>query len=165
MQRLILTLPFAYLLASCAAQEPITDESDFRMGIPTGSRFTLTQDVTVPEGWARVTIQNGAVVDSRRDINRSQPFCELGTDSVSRGEPQVVTADEFVGGSAVRSRSTTIGREDKTYTTRITLRSEQQPNVRTLTCEQTGDPMFSRDLTITQIRTALGGIIELQLAQ
>ena len=165
MRRLVLALLSTAALCGCAAQS-ITDESDPRMRIPTGSRLTLTQDVTIPDGWARVAIQNGAVVANRRDIVHSRPFCELGTDSMSRqGNLTVVNADEFATRSVRYSESIVVGRENQTFTTTILLEPGQQPTVRRLTCEQTLDSFYGRQLSIQQIRAALGGIIELQLAQ
>ena len=167
MRHSIPTFLFACLLVSCAAQEPTTDESDFRMSIPEGSQFTLTRELAVPIGWSRVTIQKGAVLDSRRNIKRKQPYCEFNTNTVAHtGSPQVVNAEKFIARRVVQRRSTIVeGGDDRTYTTSISFRSEQQPNVRGLSCEQTGMARTTDDLSIQQIRETLGDVIELQLAQ
>jgi hypothetical protein len=166
MRRLVLALLSAGALSSCAAPE-ITDESDSRMRIPAGSRLTLTQDVTIPDGWARVAIQSGAVVANRRDIARNQPFCELGTDKkATTSDPQVVNADEFVVRSVRYSESIVASsRDTQTFTTTILLEPGKQPNVKRITCERSSSSGFRSHASIQQIREALGGIIELQLAQ
>ncbi|MDH3639449.1 MAG: hypothetical protein OES09_13470 [Gammaproteobacteria bacterium] len=165
MRRLLLALLSAGALGGCATAD-ITDESAPRIRIPAGSRLTLTQDVAIPDGWARVAIQDGAVVAARNDIVRPRPHCELGTDTVSRrDDPQIVKADEFVVRKVTYKDSLTVGRDNKTFTTTMLLEPGQQPNVKRLACEHTGDPMFTTRLTIEQIREALGGIIELQMVQ
>ena len=133
--------------------------------IAAGSRLILTQDVAIPDGWARVAIQDGTPIRVRSDIERGRPYCELVTQTVSRQDnPQVVKADEFVASEVRYRRSTEVDDETRDYTTTIHLESQQQPSVQRLTCEKVGHRMFTGDLTIDEIRQVLGGLIELQLA-
>ena len=164
MRRLILVFPLTCALASCVINIDI-DTGGSSQRIKAGSRVILTQDVAIPDKWARIAIQDGAPVPARRDIVRSKPFCELGTDVVSRPDkPQIVQADEFEAYEVRYRRSLVTDDENRTYTTLMLLRSERQPKVRRLSCERTGSPIYSGDLTIEEIRQALGDFVQLELA-
>ena len=152
------------MLASCMVNIDI-DTGGSSKRIKAGTRVILTQDLAIPDKWARIAIQDGAPVPVRRDIVRSKPFCELGTDTVSRPDsPQVVNADEFVV-RTVRYMRSNVAPDDhyRTYTTLMLLQSPRQTNVRRLSCERKGSPIFPDDLSIEEIRQSLGGLIQLEL--
>ena len=72
-------------------------------------------------------------------------------------------ADEFVAHTIRYKRSLVSDSEDRTYSTVMLWQSDRQPTVRRLSCERIGSPVFSTDLSIREIRQALGGLIELEL--
>ena len=182
MLRIITIGMLVALVSACASiNKPLT-EDNYLMRIPQGSRLILKQEIVIPERWARVAIQDGRVITDRRDIDRGRPYCELGTDRVSRaGDLTVVKPGTFETG--VESRpwlyadsqpwivagrilfpNQDDGQTDRIFRTKIPLSSVEQPGVKRLTCEYTENPLYYQHLTINQIRGILGDLFELQIA-
>ena len=149
------------LLTACQTPGPLADSDQARL-IGSGTRFVLTRDLPIPDGWARATIQDGRQIH-RRDRDHYQPFCELKSKHLARPEaPQTIRADTFVSGHA-KGRRGVLSSGDYgpvTLVTYIPLTSESQPDVRTLECEITG---HTHHLTIAQIRGVLGDLITVEL--
>lgn len=173
--RIIALLPLCLLLSACQSTGPLDENSPFHV-LPSGSRLVLKQELTIPAHSAGIRLQGGRVV-SDKDINLYHPHCRLEVHDV-RETTQTVTADEFVVRRA-RQESHTValpglkkaglrrsGTSSPSYfvfRTILDLRSERQPQVRWLTCQQWADPAFGQHVTIREMRATLGGIITLQL--
>lgn len=175
--RFIALLPIFLLLSACQTTGPLDESSPFHV-LPSGSRLVLKQELTIPPHSAHVTLQGGRVV-SYNDVNQYHPNCRLEVNDV-RDTTQTVTADEFVV-RRVRLNAHTVERtglikagfqvsrtsgntsSNYYFRTILDLRSERQPQVRWLTCQQWDNPAQGRHVTTSEIRTALGEIITLQL--
>jgi len=172
--RVITFLPLCLLLTACQTTGPLDENSPFHL-LPSGSRLALKQELTIPAHSAGVLLQGGRVVRDQ-DINQYHPHCRLEVHDV-RETTQTVTADEFVVRRA-RQETQTVARTGLmkaarryagndpsffVFRTVLDLRSERQPQVRWLTCQQWGDPALGRHLSIHEIRQTLGEIFVLSL--
>ncbi len=156
--------------------------------VPVDSKLILHRDVTIPAKTAIVYFQRGQIFLKHYQYNRYATYCELEL-SAKRDVPQTVKADEFVihkvkqervfgdgGFIQLASRGlgfggvAQFGRGDGGYrlyevvATRMTLRSERQPDVQALICASWEPAQAISYLTIRKIRNTLGDIFTLQLA-
>lgn len=145
---------------------------------PPNSRLVLNRALTILPATAHVAMQGGRVT-SGNDINRYHPYCRLEVQNVAE-VPQTVNPGEFVIRRAYQESNTVqagglrytagrIGFFDGSpsyliFRTVFVLSSPQQPEVRWMVCEQWGDPVMGRNLTLKEIRNALGEILTLSLA-
>lgn len=173
MNRFALIVPLA-LLTACATSAAIETPMDRNQ--LAGSKLKLTQTLTIPGGSAGVTLQDGQPMNPK-DINRYYPHCRLEVNDV-RETPQTVQPDEFhvrrmfqlddtaEGPGLLRVRRLHIGSGVSfiLYRTVLELKSTQQPQVRTLTCQHWGDPAVGRHLSLNQVRLALGKVMILTTA-
>jgi len=179
MFRMIGAAAAALALGACSTQ-PMSEGSSY--SIPENSTFVLNQDVTVPEGWSRVFVQYGKVIEPRK-LNKFDPYCQIVQIELTRAgaDPQVIMADQFRTGSVVRrsisaaptgtllasSGSSLMdgdNRSSQTWVTEISLRSERQPQVRKLICGSWNDNVhFERWLRLREIRSALGNLATLSV--
>jgi hypothetical protein len=166
-------IAFCVLLTACQTTGPL-DENTPSHVLPSGSRLVLKQELVIPVRSAGVMLQDGRVVDAK-DVNQYHPHCRLEVNDV-RETTQTVTADEFLVKRA-HQETQTVARPSLikaglrtsgtisfyVFRTVMDLRSERQPQVRSLTCQQWGDASLGEHVTIREIRKALGEIILLQL--
>jgi hypothetical protein len=172
--RIIALLPLCLLLGACQTTGPLDENSPFHV-LPSGSRLILKQELTIPAHNAGVSLQGGRVVNGK-GLNQYHPHCRLEVHDV-RETTQIVTVDEFVvhrsrqetqtvaraGMRKVAGRSVGSGPAFIVFRTVLDLRSERQPQVRWLTCQQWSDPALGQHVTIREMRATLGEIITLQL--
>lgn len=172
--RIIALLPLCLLLGACQTTGPLDENSPYHV-LPSGSRLILKQKLTIPAHSAGVLLQGGRVV-SRQDVNQYHPHCRLEVQEV-RETAQTVVPDEFVvrrarqythawaRGGFVKAdwRYAVGGPSYLVFETILDLRSERQPQVRWLTCQQWSDPAFGQHVTTREMRVTLGEIITLQL--
>jgi len=172
--KIVALLPLCLLLTACQTTGPLDENSPSHL-LPSGSRLVLKQELTIPAHSVSILLQGGHEV-SNRDLERYQPHCRLEIQDM-REIAQVVTADEFVVRRAFRDTKSSArtglmktalryAAEGPTYfvfRTVLDLHSERQPQVRSLTCQQWGNPGTGRHLSIREIRQALGEIFTLYL--
>ena len=175
--RIIALLPLCLLLSACQTTGPLDENSPFHV-LPSGSRLVLKQDLTIPARSAHVTLQGGRVM-SDNDVNQYHPNCRLEVQDV-RDTTQTVTADEFVvrrvrqeaqtaertGLLKTSSHGLRISNESPSFyifRTILDLRSERQPQVRWMSCQQWSHPALGQHVTIREIRQTLGEIFILSL--
>jgi len=166
-------LPLFLILGACQTTGPLNENTPSHV-LPSGSRLVLKQELTIPAHSAGVILQGGRVV-SLKDVNQYNPHCRLEVNDV-RETTQTVTADEFLVQRA-HQETQTVARHGfikaglrtsgtisfYVFRTVMVLRSERQPQVRSLTCQQWGDPSLGEHVTIREIRATLGEIIALRL--
>lgn len=171
--RIMTLLPLCLLLNACQTTGPLDENSPFDVP-PTGSRLVLKQALTIPAHNAGVSLQGGRVV-SDKDVNQYHPHCRLEVHDV-RETTQTVTADEFVVRRARQDSQTAArpgllkagfrisnGARFYVFRTILDLRSERQPQVRWLTCQQWSEQALGQHVTIREMRATLGEIITLRL--
>jgi len=171
--RIIALLPLCLLLSACQTTGPLDENSPFDVP-PTGSRLVLKQALTIPAHNAGVSLQGGRVV-SDKDVNQYHPHCRLEVHEV-RETTQTVTPDEFVVRRAYQDSQmvalpglmkaglrVTSGMRYYVFRTTLDLRSERQPQVRWLVCQQWGEQALGQHVTLREIRATLGEMITLQL--
>lgn len=165
------------LLASCASPEQHDADSPFYR-YPAGSRLTLNRAVEIAADSATLRFQFGRIVTPDA-VQTDKPYCILEVERV-RPEPQRIAVDSFAitqvqrgapeFGSAAGLFIGNAHADDDTpslrfFRTVFLLRSERQPDVRSLSCQHhqyaagTGMP---RHLTLTEIHQALGGFFTLE---
>jgi hypothetical protein len=142
---------------------------------PVGSRLILKKELAIPVGSASVALQSGQLV-SQRSVDQYYPNCRLEVDAVL-STTQTVTADEFLV-THVTTRSYQVMARDGiikvglnlagsmsmfNYITVMKLSSARQPQVRSLTCQQWGEPVFGKQVSIQQMRATLGDFFSLEL--
>ncbi len=166
--------------------QPNEDSSYYE--VPVDSKLILHQDLTIPAKTAIVYLQRGQIFLKHYQYNRYATYCELEL-SAKRNVPQTVKADEFViykvkqetvfgdggfiqlasrvrfGGVAQFGRGSDGFQGYEVVATRMTLRSERQPDVQALICASWEPAQAISYLTIRKIRNTLGDIFSLQLAQ
>lgn len=174
--RIIALLPLCLLLSACQTTGSLDENSPFDLP-PTGSRLVLKQELIIPAHTAGVSLQGGRVV-SDKNVNQYHPHCRLEVHDV-RETTQTVMPDEFVVRRAYQdSQSAALpglmkaglrvstGAEGSRYfyfRTTFDLRSERQPQVRWLVCQQWSEQAFGQHVTIREMRTTLGEIMTIQI--
>ncbi len=157
--------------------------------VPVDSKLILHRDLTIPARTTIVYLQRGQIVLKHHQVNRWGTYCELEL-SRKRDLPQTIEADEFDiykvkqetvfgdgGFIQLASRGLWFGgvagimpEHDgrqlyEVVATRMTLRSERQPDVHALICASWEPAQAMSYLTIRKVRNTLGDIFTLQLAQ
>lgn len=169
-----LLLLTAMLLPACQLA-PVADETSPLYPVPAGSRLLLKQPLTIPGGSTGVRLQGGQV-RGPKDVNEWHPNCRLEVRALSDATRTVepdrfeVTRVRREAAVAAGSRELRLRRVSEdggpthfVFRTILDLHSAHQPGVAWLTCQQWGEPALGRDVTIQEIRVALGDVIALEL--
>ena len=156
----------AVLVNSCASTG---GSPTFRM--PPGSKVQVTQELNVPGGGGRVSIQNGRVMP-RRQLTVVEPHCQffLYRPEEQMREPLVIHPDTFTvrvtnqrfdyaGAKSVQL--TQAGGDTRYLVTVIELSSSQQPQVRELRCGIWGVLRLDGWLTLSRMQATLGDLVKL----
>ena len=162
------------LLPACQLA-PAADETSPTYPVPAGSQLVLSQPLTIPGGSTGVRLQGGQVKNPK-DVNEWYPNCRLEVRTLSDAA-RTVDTDRFEVVRVRREVAVAAGLGDRylkrvsdngvpsfvVFRTTLDLRSARQPDVAWLTCQHWGNPALGRDLSIREIRVALGDIITLDL--
>jgi hypothetical protein len=141
---------------------------------PDGTLAELNREVTVPRG-GRVFIQYGQVVERGR-VNVISPYCHFTVDRPGQDsfQPSTLDPDTFTITRTHQGRSYALSEDvqfagragvDHTLSTVMELTSDQQPEVKRLTCSRWG--MISDDgwLTIAEMTSTLSGLVDIVLSE
>ncbi|MGD8784446.1 MAG: hypothetical protein PVG75_08400 [Thioalkalispiraceae bacterium] len=175
------TFPLIVLLLLSACQSGPYPESSPYYRIPIGSELVVKQVLTIPANQARIYIQSGKLV-SYTILDQYQAHCWLlswqlqdKNQIIQPGKfiiTQVRELEEFVskqGDMLIASnnmaalRDMSNGATAVEYKTALTIHSDSQPNIRKLVCNHWEDPADARHLTLAEIRTALGDLMEIKI--
>lgn len=172
MHRLLILIPLL-ALGACAA---VRDQAAPPYLVPAGSRLVLHRALTVPGGSAGVRLQGGEVRGGG-EINEWHPNCRLELRTLSDAA-RTIDPDRFeivrmrrevnvaaAAGPTLQRVSNNGSATFFVFRTLFDLHSDRQPEVGWLDCQHWGDPALGRDLGIGEIRTALGAIMTLELAE
>lgn len=174
----------AALLAGCQTSY-VGDENSPYYAPPPGSRLVLNQELRVPAGKLAVYIQNGRVMQDV-EVQHYYPFCkfELAENSSTarpvqpdqmiitrsaqtrvKGATALAAPVVVAGGPGMRLSS--LFDDDRptyqSFSTRMDLRSEKQPEIFRLSCAVWDTPSIGNYVTIAQMRRTLGDVFTLQL--
>ena len=131
--------------------------------VPVGSRLILNQPLSIPANTAHVRLQSGEI-RSAGAIKQYYPNCNLRL-RTRKNAPQTVEPDEFVISKVVYGNDVVASDNVKRYYTEMQLRSEKQPDVFMLACQQWNKPPDSSYVTVDQIGVVLSEMFTMQLAE
>jgi hypothetical protein len=144
-------------LAACAQQMHNVDSRYF--SIPSGSKLILHKDLNIPAGKAHVDIQGGG---SKAGLNNFNVGCEI---EVRKLGPGVVKADTFTITRAESSREWINQPSTMRFYRTMYLKSDSQPNVMNMVCQYWDYPLHGDDISVDEMREALGDVASFEFAQ
>lgn len=184
-RKIITCAALAALLSSCQTPSYRGNENSPYYVVPTGSRLTLSQALTIPPGELAVYMQNGRVLRNAEVLHDS-PFCKFELYGLS-GAARTVQPDEMVITRSAQARSRGVAAlpaprtvaalgdfmlasngdlpSIEAFSTQMDLRSDKQPDVFRLTCAQWGLPGEVQHVTVSDMRRTLTGLFTLRLPQ
>jgi len=131
--------------------------------VPVGSRLILNQSLSIPSDTAHVRLQSGEI-RSAGAIKQYYPNCNFRL-RTRTDAPQKLEPDTFIIFKVEYGKDIVAGDNVQRYYSEMHLRSEKQPNVFMLACQQWNKPPDSSYVTVDQIRVVLGEIFILELAE
>lgn len=147
-------------LAGCPNPMAVKDDVDSQFfEIRPGSTLTLHQDVSISSGQAHASFQHGKVVSG---LDNYAVGCEL---DVRKLGPGSVSADTFTIKRAENSQEWVSRPNIMRFYRVMYLQSDSQPDVMHLTCQDWDGPLMGRDISVPEMREALGGIFSFEFAQ
>ncbi|MCK5383614.1 MAG: hypothetical protein KAJ65_07600 [Gammaproteobacteria bacterium] len=156
-------VPAAFVVASIAGcPNPMAVKDDVNsqfFDIRPGSQLILHQDVSIPSGRSHASFQHGKVVNGLDNyaVGCVLDVRDLGPGSVSAGTFTIKRAE---------SSQEWVSRPNIMKFYRVMyLRSDSQPQVLRLTCQDWDGPLLGDDISVPEIREALGGIFSFEFAQ
>lgn len=126
--------------------------------IPAGSRLVLHESLNIPAGKAHVVIQSGRIIPG---ANQYAVNCEFQVRTLGPGQ---VNPDTFTITRAERSREWISQPNILRFYRVLHLQSAVQPDVLKLVCQDWDGPLIGRDISVPEMRAALGDIITLEFA-
>ncbi|AGA32710.1 hypothetical protein TVNIR_1026 [Thioalkalivibrio nitratireducens DSM 14787] len=180
MFKTLIAIGLAAGLIGCALVDVKEDPASPYYLVPEGSVIELHQPVAIPPGTTRVWFVRGRVAPGRDWYNTS---CNLEINTLDRNRVQTVEAGRFVvrrvqrtSASVAQSQPSVevamlgggIGGDSGYNRTwqgyHLWLASENQPDVRRLTCAGIyGEPRDAKPPSINEMRAALGTVASLRL--
>lgn len=133
----------------------------------------INQHLEIPSRKARVYFQNGAEI-TKRNIDKIKTYCSVLMQKVhSRGEPLLSVSPGRFEIIKVRESSDiqnysrhfnpiTFTRYEVMYQVDMRLKSDEQPDVRSLVCVKHVGNFYRNYPTLQEIRIALGDAIEIE---
>ena len=147
-------------LAGCAYNQEVKRDIDspFYKILP-GSKLVLHQDLNIAAERSHVSIQHG---ETSPGLDNYAVGCQL---EVRKLGPGVVSADTFTVSRAESSQEWISRPNIMKFYRIIYLKSDKQPDVMNLTCQDWDGPMMGKAISVAEMREALGSIITFEFAQ
>ena len=174
---LSICLIFTVLLGACDNSQLVKDENSQFYSVSPGSTFTLNRELTIQPDQTSVYLQYGKI-ELVGDIDFYKPHCKFELYTISE-QARIVRPDTFVV-TRIVDQSEDVSTEwpmyaglglaygeypvHLTYSTTMYLESGVQPDVFRMTCKWWDDPALGEDLSINEMRQALGEYFTLRLA-
>ena len=124
-----------------------------------GSKLILHQDVDIASGRAHASFQHGKVVSGRDNYAVG---CVLEVRTLG---PGMVSAGTFTITRAESSQEWISQPNIMKFYRVMYLQSAAQPDVMRLTCQDWDGPLLGKDISVPEMRAALGGIFSFEFAQ
>ena len=148
------------LITGCPNPMAVKDDVNSQFfDIRPGSTLTLHQEVSISSGQAHASFQHGKVVPG---LDNYAVGCEL---EVRKLGPGVVSAGTFTIRRAEISQEWISRPNIRRFYRVMYLQSDSQPDVMHLTCQDWDGPLLGRDISVPEMREALGGIFSFEFAQ
>ena len=152
-----LILVLTAVLVACAQQMNNVNSNYY--SIPSGSKLVLRQDLNIPAGKAHVNIQGGG---SAAGLNNFNVGCEI---EVRKLGPGVVKADTFTITRAESSQEWINRPSTMRFYRTMYLKSDTQPGVMKMVCQYWDYPLHGKDISVAEMREALGNVASFEFAQ
>jgi hypothetical protein len=140
---------FTLLLAGCQTTAT-TDVNSLWFRIRPGSQLVLNQPLEIPAGEAHVDLQNGQVTAG---VDEYTVNCRFEVENLG---PQTVTPDTYLITAASDSSEWVSQPDIMRYYKELRLKSERQPEVLKLVCQDWAGPLQGRPVTVGEIEKAVG---------
>ena len=150
-------LLFALFLAGCQTTAT-TDVNSLWFKIRPGSTLVLNQPVEIPAGEAHVDLQNGRLAGS---VDEYIVNCSLDIENLG---PHTVSTDTFQITDASDSQEWISQPDIMRFYKVLRLRSERQPEVLKLVCQDWDGPLMGRPVTVGEIQQAVGAYFSFKFA-
>jgi hypothetical protein len=185
--RIVLLVFFllATLLTACQTTSYQGNENSPYYVVPAGSRLSLNQELTIPPEGTSVYIQNGQVMPNVQVLHY-YPFCKFelysrsdsartvarDTITIKKAVPEETEGPNADAGPVHYAAGMSGSMTDispggyvpiRTFSTRMDLRSEKNPDIFRLTCSRWGYPNMDTYVTIAEMRRTLGSIFSLSV--
>ena len=144
------------LLAGCQTPAMRDPDSPFFV-IPAGAVLELRQALDIPAGQAHVKFQHGRITGSFDDYTVG---CRLNVKDLG---PGVLQPGRFPVTSAAVDETWEMYPTLKAFHRILYLKSEQPPEVQSLRCRYLTGPREGRDISVPQVREALGDYFSLDI--
>jgi len=147
-------------LGGCAYNQEVKRDinSPFYKILP-GSKLVLHQDLNIAAERSHVSIQHG---EATSGLDNYAVGCQL---EVRNLGPGVVTADTFTVSRAESSQEWISRPNIMKFYRVIYLKSDKQPGVMNLTCQDWDGPLMGKAVSVAEMREALGSVITFEFAQ
>lgn len=183
MSRILLSLFATVFLVACQTA-PVTDEKSTHSRLPAGTLLVLHQAITVPDGHARVFMQNGKI-RAKHKLDMYYPHCNFEIERVSDGSIQIAPGEFTITHLSLNEEmvvqgvtppknglikvSSVDGMDTVTLINRLIhhwLDAPAQPDLRRLTCHGGFAEVWNASYpSVYSIRHSLGEMAEFKTAQ
>jgi len=156
----ILTVLVVAAITGCGNPMAVKDDIDSQFFyIRPGSKLILHKDVTIPKERSHTSFQHGKVVPG---LDNYTVGCVLDVRNLG---PGMVSAETFTISRAESSQEWISQPNIMRFYRVIYLQSDTQPDVLRLTCQDWDGPLMGTDITVPEIRDALGSYFSFEFAQ
>jgi len=167
----------AVLLTVVACSPNVTkDQDSYFYSVPVGSKLHLKQEIIIKANLGRTYFQYGKAV-KKKDLNLYYPHCSITINTLSEGDTiikpatfeiyKVVDDEQYtqrhIMYASIASFDGDGGSDIVGYVSHYYLRSDSEPDVRTLECLQWNSRKDVEYLSINEVRNVLGNIFDLEL--
>jgi hypothetical protein len=163
MYKILAIILLLSMMAGCsntASQDPASPYFE----IPLSTKISLLKSVTIPANTAHIFFQDGEI-KSAQNTNQYHPSCRFEINKLS-DTLQVIKPNPYTS-KRIRSDFNVVSMPDiRLYYTEFMLFSDQDSNVRSLTCGQWSTVTDSSTyLTIKQMQQSVGRYMSIQLPE
>jgi hypothetical protein len=157
MGRIILVI-LASLLFGCQTTGS-TNEGSVWFKVKSGSKLVLNKPLEVPAGKAHIFLQKGQVSTGVDNYTVSCSF------EVRNLGPKNVHPDTFLITDASDSQEWVSRPDIMRFYKVLRLKSEQQPDVLKMVCQDWDGPLMGKSITVDEIKQAVGEYISFEFAE
>jgi hypothetical protein len=154
----ILNAACVVVLAGCQTAA-LNDVDSPYYRVRAGSTLVLHQELNIPQGQAHVRFSKGRPVGGNSGYTVSCRF------DVRNLGPQLIHPDTFLITRVENPQEWISQPTIMEFSKIFYLKSATQPDVLDLNCQEWNDPLMGRDISVPQVREALGQYFTLELAR